>query len=350
MAALPSSFLDVCTGKTPDSIPVWFMRQAGRSLPEYAAVRGTGDILHAISQPELVTEITLQPVRRHGVDAAVLYSDIMVPLHAIGFGVEIKPGVGPVISQPFQDKSDLNRIRGLDGEADTPYVLEAIRQLRKELAVPLLGFVGAPFTLACYAVEGGPSKNFTRTKSLMHSDPELWNALMEKLTALCIDSLNSQIDAGAQAIQLFDSWAGALSPHDYAHQVAPHSRKLFSAIRQRDVPSVHFGVATGELLKEMTNVGPDVLGVDWRVPLDVARERSGASVLQGNLDPAVCLGPADSVFAQADRVIDEGQGGGHIFNLGHGVLPNTDPGILTALVDHVHSKPPGGPIDKPTRK
>lgn len=332
-----SLFLDTCLGKECDRVPVWFMRQAGRSLPEYKAVRGTGDILHAITQPDLVTEITLQPIRRHGVDAAVLYSDIMVPLAAIDFGVQIKPGVGPVIDQPFTSSADLSRIREIDGDTDTPYVVEAIKSLRKELTVPLLGFVGGPFTVACYAVEGGPSKNFSKTKSLMHSNPELWNSLMDRLTGLAISSAISQIDAGAQAIQLFDSWAGTLTPNDYTEKVKPFSAKVLDAVRLKGVPSIHFGVGTGELLSEMHDAGPDVLGIDWRVPLSVARKRSGAKALQGNLDPAACLAPMENVKAQADLVLREGSGGGHIFNLGHGVLPDTDPGVLTELVNHVHS-------------
>lgn len=318
------------------------MRQAGRSLPEYKEVRGTGDILFAIKQPDLVTEITLQPVRRHGVDAAVLYSDIMVPLDAIGFGVEIKPGVGPTVAEPFRSADDLKRIRDLEPEEDTPYVLQAVRQLVDELSVPLLGFAGAPFTLASYAIEGGPSKNYAKTKSLMHSNPELWHQLMERLAALSLASLRSQVAAGASGIQLFDSWAGALNPEEYKKFVLPYSASIFAGLSDLDVPTIHFGVATGEILSLMADANPDVVGVDWRVPLDDARKRVGNKAVQGNMDPAACLAPWDVVKQQADRVLTQGGGVGHIFNLGHGVLPETDPGILTQLTHYVQTRPVAG--------
>ncbi len=325
---------------TRDRVPVWFMRQAGRSLPEYRAIRGAGSILDAIAQPDLATEITLQPVRRYGVDAAILYSDIVVPVSAIGFGVDIAPGVGPVVEQPFTRAADLERIRPLDPEADTPYVLETVRLLVKELDVPLIGFAGAPFTVASYLIEGRPSRTYAKTKSLMHADPQLWHALMERLADLAIASLTSQIVHGASAIQLFDSWAGALAPADYEQFVLPHSRRVFEAVAPFGVPRIHFGVSTGELLTLMRDAGADVVGVDWRVPLDVARSRLGSEVaLQGNLDPALCLAPWDVVAEQTRDVLRRNASHpGHVFNLGHGVTPDIDPGILEQVVALVHAE------------
>jgi len=312
------------------------MRQAGRSLPEYRAVRGTGDILSAIAEPERVAEITLQPVRRYNVDAAVLYSDIMVPLHAIGFGVQIKPGVGPLIAETFRNKEDLARIRPLEPEQDTPYVLEAIRQLVRELTIPLIGFAGAPFTLASYLIEGGPSKNHGATKALMASEPALWADLLSRLADLSIASMRSQVEAGATALQLFDSWAGALSPYDYQHSVLPATRKVFEGVADLGVPCIHFGVATGELLTLMSDAGATVMGIDWRVPLGAARQRVGERSIQGNLDPAICLAPWDVVERHARRILDDAGPVGHVFNLGHGVLPETDPDTLKRLTAFVH--------------
>jgi uroporphyrinogen decarboxylase len=327
-------------GTPAGRVPVWFMRQAGRSLPEYRSVRGPGSILDAIRQPDLAADITLQPVRRYGVDAAILFSDIVVPVAAIGFGVDVAPGTGPVVSRPFADRRDLDRLRPLDPEADTPYVIETVRILAKELppGVPLIGFAGAPFTVASYLIEGGPSRTYGRTKSMMHADPGLWHALADRLADLAITSLRSQIDAGARVIQIFDSWAGALGPPDYERFVLPHSRKVLDAMGELGVPRVHFGVGTGELLPLLHAAGADVVGVDWRVPLDVARARLGDDVaLQGNLDPALCLAPWPVVEAQAlDVLARNGGHPGHVFNLGHGVLPETDPGILEQVVALVH--------------
>jgi uroporphyrinogen decarboxylase len=313
---------------------------AGRSLPEYRAIRGTGSILDAIADPELSAEITLQPVRRYGVDAAILYSDIVVPVHAIGFGVDVAPGVGPVVSDPFRGPEDLERLRPLDPEADTPYVLETVRILTKELDVPLIGFAGAPFTVASYLIEGRPSRTYGRTKALMHGDPALWHQLMERLVDLAVASLRSQVRSGAAALQVFDSWAGALSAPTYERFVLPHSERLFAEVADLDVPRIHFGVGTGELLGLMAAAGADVVGVDWRVPLDVARGRVPAgTALQGNLDPAICLAPWD-VVAEATRDVLARNGGhpGHVFNLGHGVLPELDPEVLERVVDLVHSE------------
>ena len=336
-------FLRACrgiAGGPDDRVPVWFMRQAGRSLPEYRAIRGSGSILDAIADPELAAEITLQPVRRYGVDAAILYSDIVVPVAAIGFGVDVAPGIGPVVERPFAGRADLDRLRPLDPDADTPHVLETVRILVRELPVPLIGFAGAPFTVASYLIEGRPSRTYERTKALMHTDPALWHALMERLADIAIVSLRSQVGTGAAAVQVFDSWAGALAPPDYERFVLPHSTRVFTEIADLDVPRIHFGVGTGELLGLMAAAGADVVGVDWRVPLDVARTRVPAgTALQGSLDPALCLAPWDVVAEAVRDVLRRNDGHpGHVFNLGHGVLPETDPSILERVVELVHTE------------
>ncbi|MDP8975295.1 MAG: uroporphyrinogen decarboxylase [Actinomycetota bacterium] len=332
-------FLLACRRRPSPHVPAWFMRQAGRALPEYRARRGSGSILEAIREPELVAELTLQPVRRYGVDAAILFSDIVVPVAAIGFGVDVVPGTGPVVTEPFRTKEDLGRLRPLEPEEDTPYVLEAVRQLASELSVPLIGFAGAPFTVASYLIEGGPSRSHARTKALMHAEPSTWWALLEALADLALVSLRSQVEAGAQAVQLFDSWAGTLSPADYAELVLPVTRRIFDGLADLDVPRIHFGLGTGELLALMADAGPDVVGVDWRVPIDVAWDRIGQDrAVQGNLDPAVCLAPWDVVEAETRKILNQAGGRpGHVFNLGHGVLPDTDPAILERVVELVHS-------------
>jgi uroporphyrinogen decarboxylase len=339
--ASENPFLRACRGEPGARVPVWFMRQAGRSLPEYRALRGSGSIIDAIRTPDLATEITLQPVRRYGVDAAILYSDIVTPVSAIGFGVEIEPGVGPVVERPFTCPGDLDRLRPLEPETDTPYVLETIKNLVSELGdVPLIGFAGAPFTVASYLVEGRPSRTYGRTKAMMYGDPDLWFTLLDRLADLALTSLRSQIGAGASAIQLFDSWAGALSPSDYERFVLPASTKVLGGLAELGVPRIHFGVTTGELLGLMRSAGADVMGIDWRVDLDDARRRLGDDVaLQGNLDPAACLCPWP-VAAERVRDVLRRAGGhpGHIFNLGHGVLPDTDPGILAEVVALVHAE------------
>ena len=337
-------FLAACRAEPHDHTPVWFMRQAGRSLPEYRAIRGSGSILDAIADPELSAEITLQPVRRYGVDAAILYSDIVVPAYAVGFGVDVKPGLGPVVEQPFERTADLQRLRPLEPEIDTPYVLETVRRVVAQAGVPLIGFAGAPFTVASYLIEGAPSRTYGRTKALMMGDPALWNNLMERLADMAITSLRSQITAGAAAIQLFDSWAGALSPSVYERYVLPHSQRVFEGVADTGVPRIHFGVGTGEILPLMAEAGADVVGVDWRVPLDEARRRLGPdTILQGNLDPAVCLGPPEVVEAEVVDVLSRNGGHpGHVFNLGHGVLPETDPAVLERVVAQVHAHPIGG--------
>ena len=334
-------FLRACRNLSATRVPVWFMRQAGRSLPEYRQVRGTGSILQAIRDPDLATEVTLQPVRRYGVDAAILYSDIVVPVEAIGFGVDIEPGVGPVVAEPFRSRADLARLRPLEPDVDCPWVAQTVRQLVAELDdVPLIGFAGAPFTVASYLVEGGPSRELAHTKALMVGDPGLWADLVDRLADLALASVRSQVEAGASAVQIFDSWAGSLSPDLYERHVLPASAKVFDGLADLDVPRIHFGVTTGELLPLLAKAGADVVGVDWRVPLDEARRRLGPSVaVQGNLDPAICLAPWPAVAEQVRAILARNDGRpGHIFNLGHGVLPSTDPAILSRIVELVHTE------------
>ncbi len=331
-----SRFLRACRGLPVDCTPVWFMRQAGRSLPEYHRARRGTTLLEAVERPELVAELTLQPVHRYGVDAAVLFSDIVVPLAAIGYGVDIVADVGPVMERPFSGRADLDRLRPPSSD-DLTHVSQAVRLLVAELEVPLIGFAGAPFTLASYLTEGGPSRDHPRTKALMLGDPALWQELTEALADVAIAALGAQVSAGASAVQLFDSWAGCLSPSHYRRYAAPASRRVLAAVSAMGVPVIHFGVGTGGLLEEMA-VGADVVGLDWRTPLDTARARLGDTVaLQGNLDPACCLAPWEAVAAEARAVLAANAGRtGHIFNLGHGVLRQTDPAILERLTDLVH--------------
>ncbi|MFE9393861.1 uroporphyrinogen decarboxylase [Streptomyces flavidovirens] len=335
-----SAFLKACRREPVPHTPVWFMRQAGRSLPEYLKVREGIPMLESCMRPELVTEITLQPVRRHGVDAAIFFSDIVVPLKAIGIDLDIKPGVGPVIAEPIRTRGDLARLRDLTPD-DVAYVTEAIGMLTRELgSTPLIGFAGAPFTLASYLVEGGPSRNHEHTKALMYGDPQLWADLLDRLAEITGAFLKIQIEAGASAVQLFDSWVGAIAPADYTRSVMPASAKVFDAVASYGVPRIHFGVGTGELLGLMGEAGADVVGVDWRVPMDEAARRVGpGKALQGNLDPAVLFSTPDAVMAKTDEVLAAAAGlEGHIFNLGHGVLPTTDPDALTRLTEYVHTR------------
>ena len=336
-------FLRACTRQPVDRTPVWFMRQAGRYLPEYRALREGRDILELCRTPELAVEATLLPLRRMPVDAAILFSDIMVPVAAMGVDLRIDPGIGPVVPDPIRGHDDVWRLRTLDPQAEVPFVLETVRLLRKEISVPLIGFAGGPFTLASYLVEGGPSRNHERTKALMHADPETWGHLMFVLGTSMAAYLRAQVESGAQAVQVFDSWAGALDPDDYLHFVLPATRELFGSLADLDVPLIHFGVGTGELLPLMRDAGATVIGVDWRVPLHEAWERVGYDVaVQGNLDPAVCLAPWEAVEKKALTVLRRAAGRpGHVFNLGHGVLPDTPPEILERLVDLVHERTEG---------
>jgi uroporphyrinogen decarboxylase len=324
-------FLAACRLQPVPYTPVWFMRQAGRSLPEFRAQRATGSFLDAVRDPALAAELTLQPLRRYDVDAAVLFSDIVVPF--LGFGVDVVPGTGPVVDKPFRDKADLDRLQ----VTPVPCVVETVQLLKSELQVPLIGFAGGPFTIASYLVEGGPSKGYERTKTLMWSEPHLWGPLVGRVAAIALASLRDQVTAGAAAVQIFESWGGALSPGDYRRHVLPALKVILDGLAPLGVPRVVFGVGAGELLGIFAEAGADVVGVDWRVPLDVARTRVGpGAALQGNLDPAACLAPWPVLADEARAVLAAAGERGHVFNLGHGVLPNTDPDQLARLVDLVH--------------
>ena len=342
---LPNApYLAAATGRKPSRIPVWFMRQAGRSLPEYRALRAQHGMLAACFDSELVCEITLQPVRRHGVDAAILFSDIVVPLRAAGVTLDIVPDVGPVIENPIRTAADVSGLRPLAPE-NVSSVADAVKLIVNALGeVPLIGFAGAPFTLASYLVEGGPSRHHERTKAMMLGERQTWHALMSALTDMTIAYLQVQIDAGVDAIQVFDSWAGALSLADYTEYVFPHSARVFGTLSAAGIPMTHFGVGTAELLGAMSAAGATVVGVDWRTSLtDAAARVRTPTALQGNLDPVVLLAGWPVVEAAARKVVDDGRravdtgAAGHVFNLGHGVLPDTDPGIVTELVALVHS-------------
>jgi uroporphyrinogen decarboxylase len=333
-------------GGRPARLPVWFMRQAGRSLPEYRALREGVPMLDACFNPEMLAEITIQPVRRHGVDAAILFSDIVVPLRAAGFDIDIVPGTGPVVASPIRSEAAVHALPELQPE-QVSRVADGIGLLVESLGeTPLIGFAGAPFTLASYLIEGGPSRNYERTKALMHSEPELWHTLAGKLADMALTFLKAQLDAGVDAVQLFDSWAGALSERDYREFVLPHSAKVFAGVAEYEAPRIHFGVGTGELLAAMRDAGADVVGVDWRIPLDEAARRLSRPggpppVLQGNLDPALLHASWPVLEAEVRRIADEGRAAaGHIFNLGHGVLPGVQPETLTRVVELVHELQP----------
>jgi uroporphyrinogen decarboxylase len=337
-----NAFLQACRREPVDHTPVWFMRQAGRSLPEYRAVRAGIPMLESCFRTDLVVEITMQPVRRYGVDAAIFFSDIVVPLKAIGVDLDIVAGTGPVVADPIRRADQLAQLRDLEPDDVTP-IVDAAKALVGELGgTPLIGFCGAPFTLASYLIEGRPSRDYRHTKALMYSDPELWHALAGRLAAIAGQFLRMQVEAGASAIQVFDSWAGALSVADYRTFVAPHSAAVFDAVGDLGVPRIHFGVGTGELLHDMGQAGADIVGVDWRIPLDEAARRVGpGKALQGNLDPTLLFAPTEVVHAKAAEIIAAGKAAeGHIFNLGHGVLPETDPDALARLVDFVHAYAP----------
>ncbi len=334
-----SAFLRAARGEPVPHTPVWYMRQAGRSLPEYRRVREGVGMLEACMRPDLVVEITLQPVRRYGVDAAIFFSDIVLPLKAVGVDLDIKPGVGPVVASPVRTAADVAAIPDL-APAHVSFVTEAVRLLVAELgATPLIGFAGAPFTVASYLVEGGPSKEHAKTKALMFGQPDLWDALLRKIAGISAAYLEVQVRAGASAVQLFDSWAGAMSPADYERYVMPYSSLVLARAGELGVPRIHFGVGTGELLGQMGAAGADVVGVDWRVPLDEGVRRVGGRVVQGNLDPSLVFAPTEVMLQRAAQVLAAGKAApGHIFNLGHGVLPSTDPDQLARLTDFVHEQ------------
>jgi len=330
-------FLRACRREPTDRTPVWFMRQAGRALPEYRALRARHTLLDLCRTPELAAQITLLPVERLGVDAAILFADITLPLAGMGVAVDLVEGVGPVIAEPLRTAADVARLRPLVPDRDVPFVLEATRLARRACSVPLIGFAGAPFTLASYLVDGRGTRDLVQTKRLLHSDPATWHRLMAHLTEATLAYLEAQVAAGAQAVQVFDSWVGALAPRDYAAAVLPHMQRLFAGLAGLGVPVIHFGTGTAGLLALMAQAGGDVIGVDWRIRLGEAWARIGPRAIQGNLDPAVLLAPFPVVAAAARDVLNEAAGRpGHIFNLGHGVLPQTPPDHLARLVDLVH--------------
>ena len=331
-------FLRAVRGASVDATPVWFMRQAGRALPEYRRIRERATLLEITRDPALCAEVTLQPVRRLGVDAAILFADITTPFAGLGVAFDIKEGVGPVIEHPVRTAEDVAALRPFEPEAAVAPLLEAIRLIRAESPVPLIGFAGAPFTLACYLVEGGPSRDFQRTKRLMHAQPETWARLLDILVDATIGYLRAQVEAGAEAVQVFDSWVGGLSPLDYERRLWPAMRRLFDGIRELGVPSIHFGVGTAGILELQASAGGDVIGLDWRISLSEGRRKVGDRAVQGNLDPVLLLGPWDGVEESARWILAQNdRQPGHVFNLGHGVLPGTDPDHLKRLVDLVHS-------------
>ena len=330
-------FLRACRRESVDATPVWFMRQAGRSLAEYRAIRARATLVEITRDAALCAEVTLQPVRRLGVDAAILFADITTPLAGIGIEVEIVDGVGPVIDRPIRSREDVDRLRPFEPDVAVGPLLEAIRMVSRESTVPLIGFAGAPFTLASYLVEGRSSRDAIRLKSLMHAEPATFDRLLASLVDMTIGYLRAQVAAGAQAVQLFDSWIGTLSPFDYARSVAPHMRRLFADLKGLGVPTIHFGTDSAGLLRAMADAGGDVIGLDWRIGLANGWALVSDRAIQGNLDPALLLGPFEAAADQARWILDQAAGRpGHIFNLGHGVLPATDPDDLRRLVDLVH--------------
>ena len=331
-------FLRACWREPVDRTPVWFMRQAGRSSPSYRAIREKHGILDMVKNPEIATQVTLQPLRELDVDAAILFADLLIPLEAMGVPVRMAAGEGPVIDRPVRRPEDVNLLKPLDPERELPFVLETIRRVRGKADVPFIGFAGAPFTLASYLIEGGGSKDYAATKGFIYRHPAAWDTLLAHLADSMAAYLRAQVEAGAQALQVFDSWAGALSPSDYATRVLPHTRRLFAGIRETDVPFIHFGTGTAGFLETFAAAGGDVVGVDWRIPIDEAARRLGLERgVQGNLDPAALLGPPEVWRAQANDVLRRADGReGHIFNLGHGVLPDTPLEHLRGLVTFVH--------------
>ena len=340
MTAEPTARYLRATRSLPvDTTPVWFMRQAGRALPEYRAIRENATLVEITRDPALCAEVTLQPVRRLGVDAAILFADITTPFHGLGVAFDIVEGRGPVIDRPVRTLADVEALRPFDPEASVPGLLDAIRLIRAESPVPLIGFAGAPFTLACYLVEGGPSRDFITTKRLMHAQPETWAVLLDRLVDATIAYLGAQVAAGAQAVQVFDSWVGGLSPLDYERRLWPWMRRLFEGIAPLGIPVTHFGVGTGGILGLQASAGGDVIGLDWRIALSEGRRLVGDKAVQGNLDPVLLLGPWEGVEEAARWILaQDGGRPGHVFNLGHGVLPGTDPDHLVRLVDLVHEE------------
>lgn len=332
------NFLKATRGEEVSRVPVWYMRQAGRSQPEYRAIKEKYSLFEITHQPELCAYVTKLPVDQYDNDAAILYKDIMTPLPAIGVDVEIKAGIGPVIANPVRTFQDVEKLGTINPEADVPYVLDTIKLLREQLSVPLISFGGAPFTLASYMIEGGPSKNYNKTKAFMYSQPESWFLLMDKLAEMTITYCKSQIRAGSQAIQIFDSWVGALNVQDYRTFIKPTMHKIFTALKEENVPLIMFGVGASHLANEWHDLPLDVVGLDWRLSIKEAEERGITKAVQGNLDPAILLAPWEVIEARAKEILDQGLAhhGGFVFNLGHGVFPQVNPDTLRRLTAFVH--------------
>ena len=330
-------FLKACRGEATDTVPIWFMRQAGRYQPEYRALRQHHRLIDLVEDPDLCCQVTALPVEQLGVDAAILFSDIMVPLGPIGVNYEIKEGVGPVVAHPIRTWSDVEALSPLDPDQDLAFVPLAIEKICRRLNVPLIGFAGAPFTLASYLIEGGPSRQYLETKRLMWSDPGLWDRLMNTLSEMVITYARMQVNAGAAAVQLFDSWAGALSHEDFERSVRPFLDKIFRALAPLKVPRIYFAVGAGHLLASVSELPIEVVGVDWRQPLREVRKTVRSKAIQGNLDPVLLHAPWPVLESAAIDIIRQGCGGPHVFNLGHGVLPQTDANTLRRLVDLVHA-------------
>lgn len=331
------NFLRACRGEKTDHVPVWYMRQAGRSQPEYREIKKKYSLFEITHQPELCAYVTKLPVDQYNNDAAILYKDIMTPLPAIGIDVEIKAGIGPVIDNPIRSREDVEKLGTIDPFTDVPYVFDTIKLLREQLTVPLIGFSGAPFTLASYMIEGGPSKNYNKTKALMYAEPETWFLLMDKLAEMTITYVKAQIASGAQAIQIFDSWVGALNVADYRTFIKPVMHKIFSTLREENVPLIMFGVGASHLVEEWNDLPLDVVGLDWRITIDEARSRGVNKTVQGNLDPAILLAPWEVIEERAKAILDQGmKTPGFIFNLGHGVFPDVNPETLKRLTEFVH--------------
>jgi uroporphyrinogen decarboxylase len=332
------TFLKAARGEATDYVPVWYMRQAGRSQPEYRAIKEKYSLFEITHQPELCAYVTKLPVDQYNVDAAILYKDIMTPLPALGVDVEIKSGIGPVIDNPIRSLADVERLGEINPEQDVPYVLDTIKLLTKEqLSVPLIGFAGAPFTLASYMIEGGPSKNYNKTKAFMYAEPKAWFALMDKLAEMTITYVKSQVNAGARAVQIFDSWVGALNVEDYRYFIKPTMERIFLGLKEENVPLIMFGVGASHLALEWHDLPVDVVGLDWRLPISQAREMGITKTVQGNLDPAILLAPWEVIEERAKAILDQGMATpGYIFNLGHGVFPSVDPAVLKKLTTFVH--------------
>ncbi|MFF2455884.1 uroporphyrinogen decarboxylase [Peribacillus simplex] len=332
------TFLKAARGEKTDHVPVWYMRQAGRSQPEYRKLKEKYSLFEITHQPELCAYVTRLPVEQYDVDAAILYKDIMTPLPAIGVDVEIKSGIGPVIANPIQSVTDVEKLGELNPEKDIPYVLDTIKLLTTEqLSVPLIGFSGAPFTIASYMIEGGPSKNYNKTKAFMYSEPKAWFALMDKLADMIIVYVKSQIKAGVSAIQIFDSWVGALNVEDYRVFIKPIMTRIFSSLREENVPLIMFGVGASHLALEWNDLPIDVVGLDWRLPITEARQMGIQKTVQGNLDPALLLSSWDVIEERTKRILDQGmEQDGYIFNLGHGVFPSVNPETLKRLTAFIH--------------